>query len=323
MTQQQPPFAEHFHPTLCADLGGTFIKFAVSNHPGQLTEPHKVAMPAQNWSEFVTALQRWCTDHGQPQQPLAISTAGLVDVDHDSVFASNIPAFSGHAFTQELSDTLQRPVYVANDADCFTLAEAFMGSAQGERIVFGIILGSGVGGGLVANGQLIQGVGGISGEWGHGPLAKTWVQLPEENSPRHISRFPCGCGQTGCIDTIGGARGLERLHQYLHQEQLDSKAIIERWQQQDRWAAITVAVYLDMMAEPLAMIANLTGASCMPVGGGLAAATSLMQALDARVRPLTLRKAITPLLVPGQFTTEGGLLGASVLSQLPIKQPIR
>lgn len=323
MTRQHPPFAENFHPTLCADLGGTFIKFAVSNQPGQLTEPRKVAMPARNWTDFVTALQQLCADCGAPEQPLAISTAGLVDVDHDSVFASNIPAFSGHAFTRELSETLQRPVYVANDADCFTLAEAFLGAAQGERIVFGLILGSGVGGGLVVNGQLVQGVGGISGEWGHGPLAKTWIQLPEENTPRHMPRFPCGCGQTGCLDTIGGARGIERLHQHLHQEQLDSKAIVERWQQQDRWASTTVAVYLDMMAEPLAMIANLTGASCMPVGGGLAAATLLMQALDARIRPLTLRKTDTPLLVPGQFTSEGGLIGASVWSQLQINQAMR
>jgi N-acetylglucosamine kinase len=319
MTQQLHRLTDDFHSTLCADLGGTFIKFAVSSQPGQLTHSVKVPMPAQNWNAFVTALQQLCTDTGHTRQPLAISTAGLVDIDQDTVFASNIPAFTGHAFTQELSDALQRPVYVANDADCFTLAEAFLGAAQGERIVFGIILGSGVGGGLVANGQLIQGAGGISGEWGHAPLAKTLIELPGETSPRRIPRFTCGCGQTGCLDTIGGARGLERLHQHLHQEQLDSRSIVERWQQQDRWASITIAVYLDMMAEPLAMIANLTGASCMPVGGGLAAAKPLMQALDARVRPLTLRQSTTPLLVPGLFSAEGGLLGASVFSQLQSK----
>lgn len=314
------PYSDFYRPTLCADLGGTFIKFARSTSAGVLETQTKVPMPAHDWPAFVAALDALCQQTGTAGEPLGISTAGLVDVDSDHVFASNIPAFQGHQFVAELSAALHRPVRVANDADCFVLAEAFMGVAQGHRIVFGLILGSGVGGGLIVNGQLVQGVGGISGEWGHAPMAKTSVCLPGESEPIEVPRFHCGCGQTGCLDTIGGARGLERLHQALaadqHQPAMNSRDIVSGWMTGEPTTSRTVAVYLEMMAEPLAMIANLTGASCMPVGGGLAGATALIAALDARVRPLTLRHSSSPVIVPGQFVAEGGLLGASVLAQL-------
>ena len=125
------------------------------------------------------------------------------------MFASNIPAFHRRNLARELGEVLQRPVIAHNDADCFA-AEALAGSGKGHKVVFGAILGSGVGGGLVADGRIITGQNGLTGEWGHGPITLTEVTLTHGRV-----RVPpaCPCGQTGCLDTYGGARGLETLHQ--------------------------------------------------------------------------------------------------------------
>jgi N-acetylglucosamine kinase len=170
--------------------------------------------------------------------------------------------------------------------------------------VFGLILGTGVGGGLVIDGRLVNGPGGFAGEWGHGPVVAP---------PLGMSRFPCGCGQTGCLDTVGGARGLERLHLALHRQSSDSRAIVKAWQAGDAAAERTVACWVDLLRGPLAMLVNTVGAAILPVGGGLANSAALIARLDAAVRAAILRKTDAPIVVPGQSGAEPGLIGAAWL----------
>lgn len=174
------------------------------------------------------------------------------------------------------------------------------------------MLGTGVGGGLVTDGRLVRGAGGITGEWGHGPILNTMLELEGETNPLIIPRFPCGCGQKGCVDTLGGARGIERLHHFLHAEECDSRSVVSGWQQGNSKPKRTIEVYLQLMADPLAAVINITGASIVPVGGGLATAEALINALDIAVRKRILRRTDQPVIVPGRFRSDGGLIGAAI-----------
>ncbi|WP_437616312.1 ROK family protein [Erwinia sp. V71] len=302
------------HVVICLDIGASFLKAGLSAQPGKITPLATLPMPVDSWSAFTDAVQQLLQQiHGQidARSPLAISTAGLVDPVSGEVYASNIPAFHHRRVAQQLQDLLQRPVFIANDADCFALAEATTGRGAGERIVFGAILGSGVGGGLVIDGRIVSGSGGVSGEWGHGPITRREVSV--DGVMYTLPRLACACGQRGCLDTAGGARGIERLHQLLHQQVCDSKAIVTGWRQREHDAVLTVKVWCELVSEPLAFLVNLTGAGRIVVGGGLAAEPALIALLDQRVRQLILRRLTTPLVVAGALAEQGGLLGASVL----------
>jgi N-acetylglucosamine kinase len=290
------------------DIGGTAIKSAVATADGRIGGAQRVPTPTHDFAAFVAAMQA-LIDAGGPTRGVAISIAGVIDPDNGRIKCANIPCIDGRTLAADLSAAFGLPVWILNDADSFALAEARAGAGRGHRNVFGLILGTGVGGGLVIDGHLVGGPGGLAGEWGHGPVAAQLAGTP----PQAIPRFRCGCGQTGCLDTVGGARGLERLHGALGQPALDSRAIIDAWQAGDAAAERTVAVYIDLLAGPLAMLVNTLGASILPVGGGLSNSAPLIARLDGAVRAAILRKTDTPIIVPGQSGAEAGLIGAAWL----------
>lgn len=301
-------------PVFCADVGGSFMKFAVSPAPGALVPLEKVATPAANWDDLAASLSALIERHqgaGDPESPLALSIAGLVDPRDGRATSANIPCITGRRLVDELSAMLGKRVLAANDADCLTLAEANEGAGRGHSVVFCAIMGTGIGGGLAIDGRLVRGAGGVTGEWGHGPILNTTVEIYGETL--HVPRFPCGCGQSGCVDTIGGARGIERLHDFLHGCEETSHDILENWQAGEARAVKTVAVYLELVADPLALAVNVTGASIVPVGGGLASVTPLIDALDQAVRRRILNRFGHPLVTPALRQDDGGLVGAALL----------
>ncbi|MCJ9725656.1 ROK family protein, partial [Agrobacterium sp. BETTINA12B] len=133
------------------------------------------------------------------------------------------------------------------------------------------------------------------------------------NPPVAIPAYPCGCGQKGCVDTVGGARGVERLHKTLHGLEFSSEEIIGQWLEGDANAARTIEVLVDLVASPLALTVNITGATIVPVGGGLSNVEPLLERLDAAVRTRILRKFDRPLVVPSECKLEPGLIGAALL----------
>lgn len=295
---------------ICFDIGGSGIKGAVATSPSELTPLGRVPTPLDDFGAFATAIRGVANSSGAPTDaPVAISITGVVDPADGVITCANIPCIDGRRFAAELSEQLGRPVFVANDADCFALAEAIEGAGRGLRIVFGAILGTGVGGGIVIDGRIVNGAGGFAGEWGHGPVAATSAGNP----PVDIPRFPCGCGQAGCVDTIGAARGMERLHKQLHGIELPSTAIVEAWRTGDANAARTIEVQVDLLAGPLALVINVIGAGIVPVGGGLGKVPEFIALLDTAVRQRILRRLSEPLVVPSRLTVEPGLVGAAIL----------
>lgn len=295
---------------ICFDIGGSGIKAALAASPSELTLLGRVPTPLEDFRAFVAAIRDLADGTAAPADaPIAISITGVVDPADGIITCANIPCIDGRQLAAELSARLGRPVFVANDADCFALAEAIEGAGRGHRIVFGAILGTGVGGGIVIDGRIVNGAGGFAGEWGHGPVAATSAGNP----PVEIPRFPCGCGQAGCVDTVGAARGMERLHKHLHGIDLPSTAIVEAWRNGDARAARTIEVQVDLLAGPLALVINVVGASIVPVGGGLGKVPELIALLDIAVRKRILRRLSEPLVVPSRLTVEPGLVGAAIL----------
>ncbi len=297
--------------TVCFDIGGSTIKAALARSPEDLVALGKHDTPADDFTAFCRSIAALAETAGETATPLSIAIAGVVDPQSRRIKVANIPCIDGRALADDLAAALGRPVLVTNDADCFALAEAAIGAGHGHRIVFGIILGTGVGGGVVVEGRLLQGAGGFAGEWGHGPILARRVGDP----PVDVPWFACGCGQSGCVDTIGGARGMERLHHHLTGRTMKSRAIMDAWRAGEPQAARTLDCYIELVAQPLALSVNLLGADIVPVGGGLGRETEMLAILDSAVRRRILRATAEPLVVPGRCTGNPAFIGAALVAQ--------
>lgn len=296
---------------LVADIGGSRIRLG-RNHASTGCELLASApTPADDWASFSAALGELVHRFAGPTTALSISIAGVVSPQTGQVAAANLPCLASRPLARDLSASLRMPVTVTNDADCAALAEARMGAGTGHDIVFCAILGTGVGGGLVVGGQLVRGMGGITGEWGHGPILNEALVETGDGRQLRVPRFRCGCGLTGCADTVGGARGLERLHDCLHARAQTSHEILAAWQNGDPRATATVKAWIELISDPLAVVVNVTGASVVPVCGGLSRCADLVAALDSAVRRKILRANDEALLVPSQLDDQAGLIGAA------------
>jgi len=294
---------------VCFDIGGTTIKGAVAYAPDDIRPVPRIPTPKTSFEDFAAGLKSVIDQSGGEPGCVSLSIAGVIDPDTGKATVANIQSIHSRVLKDELEKALGLPVIVSNDADCFVIAESEIGSGRGHRVVFGVILGTGVGGGLVIDGKLINSDGGFAGEWGHGPVAATLAGNP----PVCLPRFECGCGLVGCIDAIGSARGMEKLHAHLHQKEMSSEAIIAAWQAGDAGAARTIDILVDILASPLAVVINVTGATIVPVGGGLSNSRELITALDVAVRTRILRRFDRPLVVPAICRIEPGLIGSAVI----------
>jgi N-acetylglucosamine kinase len=294
---------------VCFDIGGTAIKGALAWSPQDIRPVPRQPTPLHDFDAFVATMRSVIDLSAEKPDCVALSIAGIIDPDSRRAVVANVPCIHGRLLQDDLQAALGLPVKIANDADSFVLAEAGIGAGREHRVVFGVILGTGVGGGLVIDGRLINSKGGFAGEWGHAPVAATQAGHP----PAQLPRFRCGCGLDGCIDAVCSARGMEKLHAHLHGTTLTSEDIITSWQMQHAQAMRTIDVYVDVLAAPLALVANVTGATIMPVGGGLSNSLELLGEIDRAVRARILRKFDRPLVVKAECQIEPGLIGAAIL----------
>ncbi len=290
---------------MCFDIGGSSIKPAIALLPEHLNVLPVLQTPLHDYNAFVDVIASCVGD----TTGISISITGVIDPETGILKCANIACADGKNLGADLHAMTRLPVHISNDADCFALAEATLGAGRGYSNVFGIILGSGVGGALVIDGRIISGSGGFVGEWGHGPILATKIK----SSTQEIPHFACGCGKYGCVNTVGGARGLEALHQFLSLETLSSREIVTAWRAGDTAAANTIAAYVELVSPPLAFAINITGAGIVPVGGGLSEVPELLALLDQNVRANLLRKTTAPILVKAHNHLEPGLVGAAIV----------
>ena len=275
------------------DLGGTKIEAAVIDRDGAIPVRRRIATPVGDYERTVGAVVHLVREIeaeigaamtvgvGIPGTP---SRTGLIK-------NANSTWLIGRPLGGDLAAALGRPVRLANDANCFALSEATDGAAAGKDNVFGVILGTGVGGGIVLGGRIVTGVNAIAGEWGHNPLP--WPRPEERPGP------PCYCGRSGCIETFLSGPGLSADHDRQNGRAMPGEAIVAGAEAGDAACAETLNRYAERLARALAHIINILDPDVIVLGGGLSAISILYDAVP-RLWPgfIFSDEVITKLLLP-------------------------
>jgi fructokinase len=289
------------------DLGGTKIEAVSLAGDGSEHFRRRIATPRGDYDATIGAVAALVADAERTagRASVGVGIPGVISPATGLVKNANSTWLNGRPLHEDLERRLDRPVRLANDANCFALSEASDGAAAGRSIVFGVILGTGTGGGLVIDGRVIVGANAIAGEWGHNPLP--WPAPGER--PGHA----CYCGQTGCIETFLSGPGLSRDHEQRSGERLDPAAIVSRASAGDRAAAATIARYHHRMARSLASILNVVDPDVVVLGGGLSNMPGLAASVMTLWGEFVFSDRVTTAIVPAKHGDASGVRGAAWL----------
>ena len=247
------------------DLGGSKIAGIALDETGRVLCRRRRATPQGDYDGTIEAIAGLVFDIERETcrtGTVGIATPGALSAATGKLKNSNSVCLNGMPVEQDLASALSRPVRIANDADCFALSEATDGAAAGAHSVFGVIVGTGTGGGIVVDGHLLAGPNRIAGEWGHNPLP--WPRSEESTSPA------CYCGRRGCIETFLSGPGLAADYRGAGGEYLDAAEVCARaTQQHEPLAERCLHRYADRMARALASVINILDPEVVVLGGGL------------------------------------------------------
>ena len=295
------------------DLGGTKIEVLAMDRAGVERFRRRVPTPAGNYAETVRAIAGLVAaadaatqnlNQGAPAS-VGVGIPGTISPATGLIKNANSLCLIGHALDRDLTAAVGRPVRLGNDADCFALSEAVDGAGSQYPIVFGAILGTGAGGGLVINKQLVGGPNAITGEWGHNPLP--WPRPEELPGPS------CYCGLNGCLETFISGTGLSRDFTAATGENLSAAEIASRSTAGDPSATAALKRYVDRLARATATIINVMDPHVIVLGGGL----SNMARLYTDVPPLwpayVFSDTVVTRLSPPRHGDASGVRGAAWL----------
>ncbi len=272
------------------------------------TERHPT--PTQDYPALIETLtqlvKKYDAKWGE-QGTIGIGIPGS-QAEDGTVLTVNVPAANGQSLRSDLEARVGREVRVSNDANCFALSEAWDEQAQSAKTVLGLILGTGFGGGLVINGQVINGKNQMAGEVGHMRMPiDAWLRLGE-----HPPMFDCGCGNKGCLDNYLSGRGFEQLYAHFYQP-LSAINIIENYRAGDPMRRHLLRAFFDVLAMSLGGILTAFDPDMVVFGGGLSNFDELYDAIPARLPQHLLSAANAPDIVKAQHGDAGGVRGAAFL----------
>lgn len=262
------------------DLGGTKIEILALADDGAELLRRRCATPAQEGYEaIVAAIVTLVTDAEAelrtPGASVGVGTPGAMSPASGRMKNANTTCLIGKPLGDDLTAALRRRVWLANDANCFALSEATDGAAAGADVVFGVIVGTGTGGGLVVRGAGLTGANAIAGEWGHMPLP--WPRDEERPGP------PCYCGKRGCIETFLSGPALARDHEVTTGAKATGREIVAAADAGQADARATLERYIDRMARGLAVVIDIVDPDVIVLGGGLSNIAALYEAVPARL----------------------------------------
>lgn len=291
------------------DIGGTKIAGAIFDADGQ-EHGQKILPTPQNYADFLAACLSAVTELeviSKGRASVGIGLPGAIDHEHGRIFAPNIPCLRGQPFQSDIEKTLNRSVVIGNDASCAALSEAVDGAADKYRLVFGVIMGTGVGGGFIVDKRIIEGPNGSTGEWGHVPLPFQ----EETDGPRIL----CGCGQTGCIEKFICGAGLSRLHEYMSGEKTEALHIAERARIGDVLALKTLDRFYTVVAKAMIVILHTFDPEIIVISGGLNDLPGMYENVPKRWGQYALRKDVRTSFVQAQHGAVSGVRGAAWLGR--------
>jgi len=257
------------------DLGGTKIEAIALSRAGEEIGRRRVTTPRDYGAslEAIAALVRELEAAADEPGTVGVGIPGTVVPRTGLVKNANSTWLNGRPLGRDLEQRLDRPVRLMNDANCFALSEATDGAAAGAQVAFGVILGTGVGGGIVVDGRCLSGANLIAGEWGHNPLP--WLTPDEQPGP------PCYCGKRGCVETWLSGPGFERDHAEHTGLTRSGREIAGAAASGDPGAAATLARYHDRLGRALASLINVLDPDVVVLGGGMSNIAGLPEATSA------------------------------------------
>jgi predicted NBD/HSP70 family sugar kinase len=290
------------------DLGGTKIEGVVVDSTAPTRPKARLRVPTEQGfgydhilRQIRLLIERLVQETGIQPTRVGFSTPGTLDPSTCSMKNCNTTCLNGQPLRVDLERALQVPCRLANDANCFALAESTYGAAQGARGVFGVILGTGVGGGLVFDGKVIGGHHGISGEWGHNVL--------DPDGPA------CYCGKRGCVETIISGPALEAFYTGQTGVTLPLADIAERaWTGCDSMAYLTIERLRTQFAKALAVVLNIFDPDVVVLGGGVSNVAALYPNIQSALRPYLFNTECRTSIVQNSLGDSAGVFGAAALA---------
>ena len=290
------------------DLGGTKIEIIALDKHGQTLLRERIPTPQGDYAAIIRVIVNLVKSIERrlgAQGTVGVAVPGTLSPATGLIKNANSICLIGQPLDRDLSTSLQRPVRLSNDANCFALSEAIDGAAAGYAVVFGVIIGTGTGGGIVVNQQTLAGINAIAGEWGHNPLP--WSQPNEFPGPS------CYCGKQGCIETFLSGPGLVYDYQMVTGKTLPPPTIVALAEEGESEAQACLARYADRLARGLASVINVLDPNVIVLGGGL----SNMRYLYSKVPELWGRYVFSDrvdnLLRPALHGDSSGVRGAAWL----------
>ena len=272
---------------LGVDLGGTKIEAAALDATGNIVRRRRVATPAGHYAATVDAIVQLVHDIereiGEPGS-IGVATPGARSLVDGRIKNANSTCLNGQPLKEDLERRLGREIRMANDANCFALSEAIDGAARGAQVVFGVILGTGVGGGLVIDQRIVTGANAIAGEWGHNPLP-----LPDADD---LPLPQCYCGRRGCIETYLSGPALAA-------DEARSAGAMDR--------------YVRRLARSLAGVINIVDPDVIVLGGGVSNITRLYPEVTRLCKEFVFSDDVRTRIIPPMYGDSSGVRGAAWL----------
>lgn len=289
------------------DLGGTKTEGIALDPAGVERFRGRIPTPRGDYQATIEAIAGLVcqAERAVGSASVGVGIPGAVSPATGLVKNANSTWLNGRPLREDLARRLQREVRIANDANCFALSEAVDGAAAGQPVVFGVIIGTGTGGAIVANGQVLAGTNAIGGEWGHNPMP--WPDPDDWPGP------PCYCGRTGCIETFLSGPGLSRDHQAATGDAIEPALIAARAAEGDPAACATLARYEGRLARALASVINVVDPHAIVLGGGLSNIERLYERVPRLWGQYVFSDHVATVLVRAQHGDSSGVRGAAWL----------
>jgi fructokinase len=296
------------------DLGGTKIEAVVLAPEGAVAFRQRRPTPRNDYDATLQVIAALVDDAERAIGHLCtvgLGMPGTISPATGLVKNANSTWLNGRRLHQDIEARLHRPVRLANDANCFALSEASDGAAAGAPVVFGVIIGTGCGGGIVVNGRVVTGPNAIAGEWGHNPLP--WPDDSERPGP------DCYCGKRGCLESFISGPGFARdyaIHSGEAMDSIDAAGVVARASAGDAQAEAALHRYTHRVARGLATIVNVLDPDVIVLGGGMSNVPHLYDALPRHLPPFVFSDAVVTRIVPPKHGDSSGVRGAAWLWSL-------
>jgi fructokinase len=291
------------------DLGGSKIEAVALASDGSVAARRRLASPRDDYEATINAVCDLVGEvegqTGASDSSVGIGIPGTISPASGLVKNANSTWLIGRALDRDLAAALGRPVRLANDANCFALSEAVDGAAAGANVVFGVILGTGTGGGLVVSGKVITGANAVAGEWGHNPLP--WPEPGELPGPE------CYCGKLGCIETFLSGPGVARDHLLATGEKLEPAELAAAAEAGEPAARATLERYELRLAKSLASIINVIDPDVIVLGGGCSNIDRLYENVPKLWGRFAFSDTLTTELIKAHHGDSSGVRGAAWL----------